>query len=596
MSQRENRNALVLGTAAATLASLAIAGILVGIILTLALTKGTILPVSDEARLGPIAQKLHSGSLTFGDLWAPNNEHRILPSKIIGATIIHFTEWNRVGHLLVALGLVAMSAAFFLRAAWLTIAWKPAALVCGPVFLALSFSLTRYGNWGVPYTDKIPTVLGIAISTWALAQPPGRSHLVLAATGATIASVSSLGGFMVWVAFVPVILASWGRRFLLWWMLTAVVLAGIYFVDYTPQSGNPPVDAVPLPFARRVTSLLAYLGAPIGGEPFLLNVAVGLASVLVAGAVYAALAPIVRVNSSLIRPVLLWTGVASFAMGTGIAIIAGRATAFGEGVSTESRFHAFSSLWLMALTALTALLISVIKVEVPDRLQGSKTLRFGASGAAICLLVLLSVGFVHANVTARHSAITFLDYYQQGEGCAINPVPASEACLRVFMYSEPEAERETLSYLQANLKGVYANPINVSVSGTPPALPLNELGPKASIFSCSSDARRRPPGEFSDSLITAACQRVMGSRWPTQPLTLDPLNNRRLCLVDDWGRWGKRLEIDSTSWCAVEWFDPDLQAVSLVHLDSNVVLHAFPNGTVRPYVDGETVRRTKARS
>jgi hypothetical protein len=355
------------------------------------------------------------------------------------------------------------------------------------------------------------------------------------------------------------------------------------------------VDAQPLPWSARVLSLFAYLGAPIGSEQFVVNVAIGVASVLVAGIVYAALIPLARGNSSIIHAMLLWTGVALFAVGAGLAVVAGRSTAFGESVSTESRFHAFSSLWLMALTGLTALLVAWNEDIFPGQVQIDAGFRRAARTGSVFLLILVSASFVNANVAAHKSAVAFFDYYHHNEGCALNPAQASKACMRVFMYSEPDVERETLLHLQENQQGIYANPYRLSVAGTPPPLPFSEPGPDVSVFACSSEARRRPPGEFSEALISAACQRARGNWWPDQALSLDPLNNRRLCVVEEWERWGKRLIIDSAQWCAIEWFDPELQAVSLVNMESNLVLHAFNNSTIQPYADGMSVRRAKSR-
>src|SRR5208282_4675420 len=51
-------------------------------------------PFGDQWELVPLLEKTYHETLTFHDLWAQHNEHRILFPKIIMLGLAHLTGWN----------------------------------------------------------------------------------------------------------------------------------------------------------------------------------------------------------------------------------------------------------------------------------------------------------------------------------------------------------------------------------------------------------------------------------------------------------------------------------------------------------------------
>ncbi len=72
-------------------------------------------PYWDQWELVPLLEKMDAGGLTFHDLWAQHNEHRILFPKIIMLALARLTGWNTYYELTVNVVLALVLFAVFVR-------------------------------------------------------------------------------------------------------------------------------------------------------------------------------------------------------------------------------------------------------------------------------------------------------------------------------------------------------------------------------------------------------------------------------------------------------------------------------------------------
>ena len=62
---------------------------------------GVDIPSWDQWELVPLLGKMHAGKLSFADLWARHNEHRILFPRSIMLLLASLTDWNIIYELYV---------------------------------------------------------------------------------------------------------------------------------------------------------------------------------------------------------------------------------------------------------------------------------------------------------------------------------------------------------------------------------------------------------------------------------------------------------------------------------------------------------------
>ena len=71
---------------------------------------GVDVPFWDQWELVPLLSALDGGTLTFGELWAPHNEHRILIPQLLMLGLASVSAWNtwleRIASLVMASGIV----------------------------------------------------------------------------------------------------------------------------------------------------------------------------------------------------------------------------------------------------------------------------------------------------------------------------------------------------------------------------------------------------------------------------------------------------------------------------------------------------------
>lgn len=311
-------------------------------------------------------EKAFNGTLTFGDLWALEAEHRHLFPHLLMIGTALLSRWSFTPELLVNAGLAGLTG-FALswqvgllwnrgRASWLH--------ALTPVFAVMVWSLSQVECWLWSY--EMVTFMSVCAATWSLAllarpasregnRQAGEAHsrrgtlsFAAATALAVVSSYSFANGFMVWPAgFVVMVLATSGRervRRLVAWCLVAAVTAGLFAIGYhlPPWSAPGQVARSPLAFVRFV---LIFFGGPIGVTMRAVDIAAGIAGLL---------AFCWLVVRAVRRPggrdvALLPIGLGAFVMASAIVIAFGRANL---GDPTHTRYLTTSLLFWAGLTML----------------------------------------------------------------------------------------------------------------------------------------------------------------------------------------------------------------------------------------------------
>ena len=428
------------------------------VILWVIWTRSADVPVNDEWAMTRIVRAVADGELGPGDFWAFHNEHRIVVPRLTTLALIEATGWHR--QVLMSFNvLVAVASAWFLLLAART-TFRSSTLTAAfvvPLSL-LILSLARYHNWLKPFTDKIWTGFGAALCAYALiARPVTNRRFALAVGAALVASLSSLGGLVAWVAFLPAVWIA-GRRFAAIWLACAAATIVPYAVGFPGDASSS------LVLAEVPGTVVAYLGAPLFPDDLVLaQVAGSLGVTLGFGALLAARF-LWRPERGDVQCLVGWVGLALFAGGCALL------TALGsrEG-PLSSRYQALSVLWwgaLVAVVATVATRLWLARRLDPDR-SGTRLTAATAGTAAVAVAVIV-VGLVRANVSSLDAAANWQTAERQNQGCVEHYRLASDDCLLLYSPSANSVRRNA-AFLEAHQMAVFRDPPAPDLGGLAPA-------------------------------------------------------------------------------------------------------------------------------
>lgn len=579
-------------TLAATVPMLIPAGIIATIV-WLSFASTTIAPVGDEWEMVDILRAKEAGTLSVGDLLAfrENTEHRTAASRAITLALILLTGWDRHAHILFNLVLTGVTAALLIAAGYCTVRSRFITMAIATPILVLIFSLARFANWFLPYTDKIPTVFGIAICMFGLTVPKSRNvQLILALAGAIVASLSSSGGLLAWIVFAPAVFVTSGTSFAIWIATSIAVivpyLSGIHSGSLSiaqSREGSLFLDPV-----SAVTYTLTYLGAPIGYpnvEASQLFGALGLCAVTANIILLGLKGP----KTSRFRQALAaWAGAAGFAVASALAVMLGRAVAFGFDEAITSRFIGFSSFLWIALLVVASVIFTLPRA--PERAQATWLPRLDDGVRFINVLVMLAagIGILQANSIAFQHASGYLETLQSNQDCIVAFRTAPDKCLEMYRkygdYGDSTQFRDDTAYIADRRLALFRNVAHIEA-----LLPRPEFAQSSNRFRCDrvgSGTKRDPkgalPAGMGSQAIANACTFVEQEDDSNNSLqTSTPHGFNGTCAVDSWQVYGERWNADGRQWCMVEWFlDQNLAGVSLVSMDGTTAIHADKDGSV----------------
>ncbi|HEX6508888.1 MAG TPA: hypothetical protein VF221_14770, partial [Chloroflexota bacterium] len=309
----------------------------------------------------------------------------------------------------------------------------------------LLFSFSQFENWLLPFQVSFTaTTFGLACVVYALATSSvGLRSFLVAAVGALIASLSNLDGLLVWIVFLPAVLRA-GRRWALTWAALAIAVIVPYFVGFE----NSSTGIRPL---AMIGYTLAYLGAPVGFPSLLpsqLAGGVSIALVLVNLWMYRSL-------RGVIAPLVVWIGLAWFALACAVTTAAGRAAQLGNAQALSSRYQAFAALWWVALVVI-GWLTAQRWLNTPS--SGSRRFPRLSLGTLLIdgvALGLTCLGLAHTNVTGFHDASMWLDAERYDQQCIVQFRSAADSCLALY-YPDPTEVRRKAAILEREHMAIFA--------------------------------------------------------------------------------------------------------------------------------------------
>lgn len=364
-------------------------GIALGILLYL---YGVDVPFWDQWSILGLAEAFRLHILTFGELFAQYNEHRLFFPRVLLLGIDALAHGN-VKYELAALWLLAAVVLVNVyRLARLTLQGTAVRFLTG-TFLAslLIFSPIQYQNWlwGMQVDMLLPmaclstalVVLYSNLGPWV--------KLAIAGALATVAGYSYLNGLSCWVLLIPAMLQQFKNkptkvRAASIWIALAVVNLVAYFHDYRFLGSRPEFSDLLAHSELVIISFLGFLGAP-------LSFGTGINEERLAhfiGAVIVLLAALVglkfigsRRRPGMIWRCLPWLTIGAYALATALIVTLGRATSSPQRL-LESRYTSFSVYLFVALIFLFPILFAPPEAPPP----GWK--RWSVEATVILILIL----------------------------------------------------------------------------------------------------------------------------------------------------------------------------------------------------------------
>jgi hypothetical protein len=368
---------------------LAIPGILATVpplyLLYIIFTQTVDVPFADQWALVPLLAHSYEGTLTFHDLWAQHNEHRLLFPRLLMLGLARLSGWNTqvemFGNVVLA-GATCSILVYQLRSTGQLLGMRWIWLV--PVISLAIFSLDQAeGWWGGWNLQIFVCVLAVSASIVLLTQPTQRwATLLLALLCGIVATYSYSTGLLIWgvglvlFAFAPRSRTTTARIRIGLWSAGSLLTAATFFYTYTWSAvAAPPAVMIqhPRPY---LLYTITYLGAPptrgaveylfgqISGDTqalcnlgdsdlcsYVNNTAMlaGLGGLLLF--MLAIWALLRRVPVSVLLPYL---GLGLYALGSGVVTSLGRAS-YGNHQALAQRYATSASLFWLALVVLGAL-------------------------------------------------------------------------------------------------------------------------------------------------------------------------------------------------------------------------------------------------
>lgn len=425
-------------------------------------------PYIDEWETVKLVRHFRDGELLFRDFYYFHNEHRLVIPRAIHLLLIELTNWNRQVEMTVNLALVVATAALFHRSLRRNGGSALATALLIPFSLIL-FSFAQYENLLFAFqTNFILAVFGGACCVWGLTEdgvgpPPDRRRFVIAILGACIASLSTFGGLMTWIAFLPVV-ARLGRWRLGAWCAIAVSIIGPYLIGFTDVI-RPAREASTGALGRDPSLLVRFALAVIGGPlgyPDSTRAQIAALSSIVLLAVNLLIYWRYRGN---LAPLAAWLGLALYGLGCMAVTTLGRAQS-GIGQAMISRYQSFSAPWWFAFCAIAGLTLAHLLRQPALPTTARIVVRVNAAAAVLAGVCLLAT-----NAAGWRDGLRWPTPTLESERCVIEYRTAPDSCLDPFFPSAPWFVRIQADYLQEQRLGIFGA-AGRDVSALPPPIPV----------------------------------------------------------------------------------------------------------------------------
>lgn len=394
------------------------------------------LPYWDQWELVPLIKKMNDGTLTFSDLWAQHNEHRILFPRIVMLVLAYFTNWNIYFEL--GINLIFLSISFFLiynRISLCKLNSENHNILLSVVSVMV-FSVIQVENflWGWQLQIFMNVMMVISGVILLAHGKLSITRVGFAGVGTMIAVYSFANGLF----FLPIglFIILLRREFNLqqrWkyaagWILYSSILVFGYLYQYHKPTSHPELEFIFNHPLVATQYFFAYLGAPMASFSSTIACMMGIVAISIFFYTIYISSILYRRKTSEFEFILPWIGLMSYSIISAMVTTIGRA-GFGINQAMSYRYLTFTILlWVSAAIIFCTLsTIAELKISLPHRIRYIIVL-------TLCLL------FVRSNMAAWKWAHSHIDMMQKAR-TQFNSDQIDEQFIKENVYPGDIAER-----------------------------------------------------------------------------------------------------------------------------------------------------------
>jgi hypothetical protein len=180
-----------------------------------------------------------TGTLSFGELWAPHGENRVLSQNLLTLVLGRFFHYNVLVEEYLSATLLVAALALIVLAHRRRSPSTPWLWYCPVAFLLLT--VAQWGGALYGYSLGWYLIVACLAVVLFLLDRPSLTWMLwsVAAVAAVVASYSSLQGLFVWVAGLTILLQRRRpARMILAWLGAALLTTGLYFYGWDSAQGG----------------------------------------------------------------------------------------------------------------------------------------------------------------------------------------------------------------------------------------------------------------------------------------------------------------------------------------------------------------------
>jgi len=410
----------------------------------------------------PLLDHFYKGTLTFNDLFAQHNEHRILFFNIIFLILIPLTHWNAVMEMYLSWILIIFNCLliFYLYARYWGIS-KNSLIKFLPVpWLLFSFRQWESTLIGDQYCVYL-CIFGFVISIVFIE----LSHRIdykfgIAIVGGIVSTFSFFNGLLIWpIGLLFIFLTKEKKNVLLsLWGLTGAAIYCIYFFNWIKPTHHPSIFYIIENPIAGIEYFFANVGSPLGYD-LLSSFTMGL--LLVAILVYAS--PFLLKYKS-IRQNAIWLSFICFSLGSSLMTTLGR-SGFGVIQAISPRYVSFT---MLGVVGVYLLILS---------LEGKNGVRKAISNLTLGIVIgLIMFGILCGFFSGIESAGINKDYNEKLTNYLVGYSSATDEQL-IQLHPDPNIVRERAKSLEQYHLNVFYSPDNKFILNKPSPVQIFEGQP-----------------------------------------------------------------------------------------------------------------------
>jgi hypothetical protein len=341
----------------------------------------------DQWQFTPIIRSYQEHALTFGELWARHNEHRIFFPSLLMLALALPTRGNVFAPIAASIVLVALSLGLLWTVIRRTFDDRRLAYVALVLASILLFSPVQWESWLWGWNVSwFLSNAGLFVAIWALWSWQARSlwhRYTVAAVAATVATFSLASGTFVWVVGLILIAATPSlRRLTAAWLVAGTLVVGVNMIGYHASVFNLPGHRPPTALDH-LNYLLVNLTRPMS-PTFNIGFAQFFSAIYLVVVVAVVVSAARRRDGEVVNRLLPWLGLLAFAVLNAAAMSTSR-VALGIDQAYASRYTTVSLLGVLAG------MVMLLRTAEVNRRGGAAVLaRVGA--AAVIVAVLTGMG------------------------------------------------------------------------------------------------------------------------------------------------------------------------------------------------------------